>query len=385
MDIVPKGMGAMKQQIVDMTTAQMKTNLELDRFGKNLTKNQDLYKNLFKQQILSQQAQARVNKTLEDYKKSAQYDVIAQEQGKLVAGTTKLHDKLTGLKGAVDPFVGAATLGFGLVTAKVLGTVSVFNPAAFDRFTWAGKDLAAVLGEMLVPTLEKMTFFVRSVADWIVNLSPETKKLVGQFATFTLAGTATFIALSKLITVGTALTGVVKGLAMSFTTLSMSTGGLLTLAAVVASIAVGWKAAKTEIKDYVNESDRLKQKKEIDERIEKLEARIKGGVKGVNPLEWANLPSLRKDLSNLKAEKEKLSSTGMAASGASFAGIEEVGRRAQISAFSSGKSSAEQTADSTRSTAASVVAILELIQRVEGRVSSGEATRLAQQALQGLR
>jgi phage-related protein len=81
--------------------------------------------------------------------------------------------------------VGAAgALAFAQIAAGVTRTVSVGAPAQFELWQRSTADLAAVVGQTLVPALEKLTEMTRSVADFFLNLDEPTQRVIVNFATF---------------------------------------------------------------------------------------------------------------------------------------------------------------------------------------------------------
>jgi hypothetical protein len=78
----------------------------------------------------------------------------------------------------------AGALAFQQIAAGVLKTTSIGAPAEFELWQRATADLAAVIGQMVVPALEMLTQWTRNVADYILNLEPGTQKMILNFASF---------------------------------------------------------------------------------------------------------------------------------------------------------------------------------------------------------
>lgn len=131
------------------------------------------------------------------------------EKGKLGA----LADKTAGLRQqAVGTF---------------FSTTAMASPVMTERFQQAVNDLSAVVGRTLLPWLEKLTDGIRSVADWFVGISPEGKKLIGNFIGI---GTAILVAIpviSRLSTAATMASAALTSLAGTAGVTGGGRGGLI--------------------------------------------------------------------------------------------------------------------------------------------------------------
>jgi hypothetical protein len=152
--------------------------------------------------------------------------ILAQE------GVAKFGDKISGLRNI-------AAFAFGGITASIVGTVAVSNPATFAKFQMAIEQVAGVIGMMFAPILEKVTELIKNLAGWIYSMSAGTKTAI-------VAITVGVAILAGGFLVLTAAVWIVNTALIAFNTL---TGGVLfIIGAVVMAIgalAGGMVAAST--------------------------------------------------------------------------------------------------------------------------------------------
>jgi len=118
---------------------------------------------------------------------------------------------LTGLFGALGASLSRLGGQFGHF-------VQLASPAAVVRFNQVLRDTQAVIGQILLPVLERFTLFLRKIGDALISLDAPTKKVLAGFGA------------------GAGLTGVVIALAAAGTLLVRTLGGLPVLLAPVAQV-----------------------------------------------------------------------------------------------------------------------------------------------------
>lgn len=96
------------------------------------------------------------------------------------------------------------------ISAAILTTTRVSSPAQFQQFTLAMRDLACVVGQILTPVLQDVTRVLRSVADFILNLSDSTKGTIGSIAALALGLSFLTPIVVKVVQVGFMLANVLK-------------------------------------------------------------------------------------------------------------------------------------------------------------------------------
>jgi len=127
-----------------------------------------------------------------------------------------------------------AAAAFASLTAAITKTVEVADPAVFQHFALAGRDLAGVIGRILTPVLKQMTIAVRALADWIINLSPAAKTAVAALVTFATVLAGLIVVLGIL---GGALQGVATGVINVAFALGLAFPGYLAIIGAVAALA----------------------------------------------------------------------------------------------------------------------------------------------------
>lgn len=130
---------------------------------------------------------------------------------------------------------------FNQTNSAVSQAVQLARPGDVAMLSLTMKDLGATIGMVLAPVLRLVTRIIRSFADVILNLSPQTKQLIGAMAGAAIGTTtlvATLTAFKLVITalssslLGFLATGAVLaiGAAITYMATSMDTGGRLAAA-----------------------------------------------------------------------------------------------------------------------------------------------------------
>jgi len=188
---------------------------------------------------------------------------LLNEEIKRTAGSTKdageksekFRDKLLSIQSTLRSVGSVAAAAFASISGVLIKSVEKGDPATFIQFSLAARDLAGVIGQVLSPVLQTVTGLVRGLADWIINLSPETKTIIAVVTAFTL--TLAFL-ISALVGVGLAITAVTAAMAA----FNISTGGLLLIiGAILAPIAalVGYLVYLGKTQDKSSASARAMQ------------------------------------------------------------------------------------------------------------------------------
>lgn len=154
----------------------------------------------------------------------------AQEVKGAESQTNRLGASLGKVKAAIEAIGPAAIAAFAGLSATVRNTVRVADPATFQQFSLALRDLAGVVGQILAPVLQKITAVIRSVADYIVNLSPQTRRLIATVVSFTLALTA-------VIGVAYLLVKAINAVTAAAAAMNVTTGGFLIIVGAIVAAA----------------------------------------------------------------------------------------------------------------------------------------------------
>lgn len=120
---------------------------------------------------------------------------------------------------------------FATLSAQIAATAAIADPARFQQFTLAMRDLAGVVGQILAPVLERVTELVRGLADWIINLSDGQKALFGSVVGVGLGFSSMATILPKVISGVVSLVTAVMGL-------NVATGGILVAVGLLATALI---------------------------------------------------------------------------------------------------------------------------------------------------
>jgi hypothetical protein len=193
---------------------------------------------------------AQINKDLAVAKRRAEWEDLVATQGRFGAGLTRIDRGLETFQGGLGRVQGllgnVAGLGgraFALGTGTLVSTVSIADPARFERFTNSFRDLGAVVGLQLAPVLDQVTSGVYRVADALLNLDPAVKAQLVHWGTWgTVAGGVIMVLPRIVAPIGLVVSGV-RGLTAALGGLSVATGGMLPALGLVVSALAGVYAA----------------------------------------------------------------------------------------------------------------------------------------------
>lgn len=113
--------------------------------------------------------------------------------------TNQLNRSWQTLGQSVTSVVRAGLIGGTILAATMKEAMSHWNPAAVTRFEQRLGDLGAVIGEVVAPAFQELTNDIKSIADYILNLDPSTKKMISNFIRLAVPIMAIGLALSGMI------------------------------------------------------------------------------------------------------------------------------------------------------------------------------------------
>lgn len=165
---------------------------------------------------------------------------------KLSANTTGFASQMAGAAKAVEQFAngakrisgelgqaGVAITAFGGAMTALAATVDGGAKKSLDDMHAASASLAVQVADILKPAMEELTSVLKEAADYVANLSPETKKLVANFAVMAVSVGIAGMALQKVFGVVSALASIWQGLS-----LALASPAFLGAAAVAGAFAL---------------------------------------------------------------------------------------------------------------------------------------------------
>lgn len=173
-----------------------------------------------------------------------------------------------------------AAVAFAGGSAGLMGLAAAGSPQAYDTFTQSLQLLATTVGGSLVPYLMKLAYWFQDAAEWVRNLSQETKDGIAKWAVYGVAAAGVTAAGMKLISMlrsawavigqGVAavrtLIGVIQAASVSlaanpFTAWIVGIGALVAIVGGLAlafhALAHGIESASAKAADLENILDRL--------------------------------------------------------------------------------------------------------------------------------
>jgi hypothetical protein len=143
--------------------------------------------------------QLKLQRELAQVQRSAGRAQILADLGPFSGRLKIAQNGLKEFEGRLKSIQGLAGTAFAAGTGAIVGLSSLASPVMAERFTYALKDLGAVVGRTLLPTFELMIEKVRGVADWFVQLDPAVQRNVGRMIAFGTAAAGSALVLTKLV------------------------------------------------------------------------------------------------------------------------------------------------------------------------------------------
>ena len=234
--------------------------------------------------------------------------------------TTAIFPNIRALKGVLD-LTGAGLEDnrkiFDALTDSMGATDEAFKKTAqsasfqFDKGMATMKNSLLEIGQVVLPAvvegIEKLSGFIKGLADRFKNLSPSTQELIVKFGAILAAAGPLLIIFGKMMTGLSKLGPVLKLAAVGFRALTatMLANPIIAVAAAIAAIGVAIYSYTKAQKAALNESLSIEEiEKRIAEKRKKLaseQARVADGYGGQVK---KNVELLKKEISALK-DKEK--------------------------------------------------------------------------------
>lgn len=175
-----------------------------------------------KGQLLETLDPAAARRLNEEIKKLSHQISVAE------AAAAKFKRVLDTVKGTLQNISNVGSVIFTALSATIARTVQVADPARWNQFQLALRDLAGVVGKMLAPVLEKVTQLIRMFADWLNSLSAGTKKAIVGIVGVALATSVLLIVIPQLISQVVALTTAVVSLDIAAAGIPIAIGLVVT-------------------------------------------------------------------------------------------------------------------------------------------------------------
>lgn len=164
------------------------------------------------------------------------YAVAVAEQGRLGAALGAAQTQLGKLRQSLEGIGALGAQVFGTLVRGVGQMLQVADPGGMMMLNFAFRDLAAVVGVQFIPVLEKVTQFVRNLADAILNLDEGTKQQIVTWVEWAAGIAGVAMVLPRIVGGIQAVISVVGALRGVFQAFNLSTGGMLVAIGVLVSL-----------------------------------------------------------------------------------------------------------------------------------------------------
>jgi hypothetical protein len=195
--------------------------------------------------LMSSEGSKQIDALVAEKRAKAQQQAVIQwktdvsQFGTAVAGLKAVERGFQGVQAAIAPIGSIAQSAFGQAMSAMNSWVQAASPGDALQLQYAFADLAAVMGQIVLPVFRLFRDGVRDVAAWVYNFSDGTKALLGDLFGVTLAGAGLTAGFVALVAAGGAVASAVATLAGALAAVSAP---VLAVGAVLAGYAAALAA-----------------------------------------------------------------------------------------------------------------------------------------------